>query len=116
MTTTQRRRPRTLIWMHVNEPLKLRRARKNRRLSQVQLAALVGCSQQYISLLERGEDRDCSEKVAERICRYLDIDLEDYFTEHHVVYDPRVATVTRDNSDAAPAARGGVGTRDRGVA
>lgn len=101
MRNPRRRRPRIVIWMYVKEPTKLRRARKNRHLSQVQLAALVGCTQQYISLMEQGDDRDCSEKIAERICRYLDVDLEDYFVEHHVTRDPQVATVSRDAGSAA---------------
>lgn len=101
MGTPRRRRPRIVIWMYVKEPSKLRRARKKRHFSQVQLAALVGCSQQYVSLLESGDDRDCSEKIAERICRYLDIDLEDYFVEHHVIREPAVATNSRDDRMSA---------------
>ena len=87
MKNRRRRHPRIVVWMYVKEPTRLRRARKTKGLSQVQLAALAGCSQQYISLLESGEDRDCSEKIAERVCRYLDIDLEDYFIEHVVTDD-----------------------------
>lgn len=78
--------------MQVKEPTKLRRRRKDKHFSQTQLAALVGCTQQYISLLESGRDDDCSEKVAERIAKYLDVDLEDYFAEREVVRTPPVAT------------------------
>lgn len=83
----RRRHPRIVVYMYVKEPVKLRRARKTKGLSQVQLAALAGCTQQYISLLESGEDRDCSEKIAERVCRYLDINLEDHFVEHVAIHD-----------------------------
>lgn len=101
MGSPRHRRPRIVIWMYVKEPTKLRRARKKKHLSQVQLAALAGCTQQYISLLESGDDRDCSEKIAERICRYLDVDLEDYFIENVIARDPQVATVSRGAGDAA---------------
>lgn len=81
--------------MYVIDPAKLRRRRKDKGFSQKQLAALVDCTQQYISLLESGVDSDCSEKIAERLCRWLDIDLEDYFEERSVVRMPGVATATR---------------------
>lgn len=86
--------------MYVNDAPKLRRRRKDKGFSQKQLAALVDCTQQYISLLENGTDSDCSEKIAERICRWLDIDLEDYFEERSVVRMPAVATATRVSSSA----------------
>lgn len=90
------RRPITReVWMIVKEPSKIRRRRKDKDFSQKQLAALVGCTQQYISLLESGKDDDCSEKVAERICKYLDIDLEDYFEERELVRMSDVATASR---------------------
>lgn len=92
------RRPRIESWMIVKDPVKMRRRRRDKHLSQKQLAALVGCTQQYISIMERGLDRDCSEKIAERICRYLDVDLDDYFNERRRM--PSVATPSRDGSAA----------------
>lgn len=86
--------------MIVKEPSKIRRRRKAKHFSQQQLASLVGVTQQYISLLESGKDDDCSEKVAERICRYLDIDLEDYFEERELI---RIPTVTTDSRVAGKA-------------
>lgn len=86
--------------MYVNDPAKLRRRRKDKGFSQKQLAALVDCTQQYISLLENGTDSDCSERIAERICRWLDIDLEDYFEERSVLRMPAVATDSRVSSTA----------------
>jgi putative transcriptional regulator len=76
--------------MYVKEPNKLRRRRKDKGFSQQQLAALVGCTQQYISLMEAGDDRDCSEKIAERVSRWLDCELEDLFDERQVVHMPSI--------------------------
>jgi transcriptional regulator with XRE-family HTH domain len=89
------------VWMYVKNPAKLRRRRRDRGLSQVQLGAFAGCTQQYVSLIEKGDDRDVSEKIAEKISRCLDVDLEDYFDERRVVpmtsiaTDPRVGRPSR---------------------
>lgn len=97
-----RKHPRRVeVWMYVRDPLKLRRRRRDRHLSQVQLAALVGCSQQYISLMEQGDDRDVSEKIAERISKYLDVPLEDFFDEHEIVPAAPIATPKRAGSGVA---------------
>lgn len=89
------------VWMQVKNNTKLRRRRKDKHFSQTQLAALVGCTQQYISLLESGVDDDCSEKIAERICKYLDVDLEDFFEERELVRMPDVATASRVDGKAS---------------
>lgn len=94
------RPPTREVWMYVKDPTKLRRRRKDKGLTQQQLAALVGCKQQYVSLLESGNDRDCSERIAEKLCRWLDIDLEDYFEERAVVRMPEVATASRGDRSA----------------
>lgn len=67
--------------MYVKDPGRLRRRRTTMGLTQQQLAALVGSTQQYISLLESGKDRDCSERITLKLCRWLEIDPEDYFEE-----------------------------------
>lgn len=89
---TTKPRPRIEVWMYVKDPARLRRRRKDKGLSQQQLAALVGCTQQYISLLEAGEDRDCSDKIATKITRWLDCDLEDHFDERQVVHMPSITS------------------------
>lgn len=89
--------------MYVIDPTKLRRRRRDKGLTQQQLAALVDCKQQYISLLESGNDRDCSERIAERICRWLDVDLEDYFEARVVIRTPDVATASRDTGSGSAA-------------
>jgi len=86
--------------MFVKNPSKLRRRRKDRGLSQVQLAALCGCTQQYISLVENGGDSDVSERVAEKIARWLEVDLEDFFDERRAVSTPMVASPSRGTGAA----------------
>lgn len=87
--------------MFVKDGGRIRRRRKDRGLSQVQLAALCGCTQQYISLVEQGDDSDVSERIAEKICRWLEVDLEDYFDERRVSPMPAVASASRVDGDAA---------------
>lgn len=87
--------------MYVKDPGKLRRRRKDKGLTQQQLAALVDCKQQYISLLESGNDRDCSEKIADRICRWLDVAREDYFEARSLSRMPSVTTASRVTGDVA---------------
>jgi transcriptional regulator with XRE-family HTH domain len=67
--------------MYVKDPARLRSRRVEKGLTQQQLAALVGTTQQYISLLESGRDRDCSDRVSSRICRWLEVDRSDYFED-----------------------------------
>lgn len=93
--SSKRNRSRNEVWMYIKSPSKLRRRRKDRGLSQVQLAALAGCTQQYISLLEGGDDHDCSERIAEKICKWLEVDLEDYFDERRVLPMPAVTSASR---------------------
>lgn len=66
-------------------------ARKRKRLgyTQADLAALVGYTQQYISLLERGDDSDCSEEAALKISKRLNCDLEDLFEERAIFSAPK---------------------------
>lgn len=86
--------------MHVKDPGKLRRRRKDKGYSQADLAKLVVCTQQYISMLENGTDSDCSERIAERICKRLGVDLEDFFEERSLPRIQPVATPSRGGSAA----------------
>lgn len=95
------RRAQIEAWMIVKDPTKLRRARRDSGYTQVELARLVDVKQQYISALETGVDKDCSDRVAERICRYLDLRVEDYFNEHRSRRAPSTTTRSRVTSDAA---------------
>ena len=90
-------------WMYVIDPPKLARRRKSKGLTQFQLSIFARCTQQYISLLESGRDRDCSEEIALRISKALDIDLEDYFEARPVSRMPRVTTTSRDNGNGSAA-------------
>lgn len=97
-----RRAPRPVreVWMYVVDPGKLRRRRKSKGLSQNQVAVLSRCTQQYVSILESGRDRDCSEDIALRIAKALDVDVEDYFEAREVVRIPAVATDSRESRKA----------------
>lgn len=95
------RRPRIEVWMYVKDFSRMRRRRKEKGFSQVQLAALVGCTQQYISLIESGDDRDVSERVADKVCRWLDLETEDVFEERRIVRTPRITSDT--SVDGIPA-------------
>lgn len=86
--------------MYVIDPGKLQRRRKSKGLTQGQLAIFARCTQQYVSLLESGRDRDCSEDIALRMAKALDIDLEDYFEAREVSRVEPVATPSRDGSAA----------------
>lgn len=86
--------------MYVIDPAKLKRRRKAKDLTQIELAFLARpCTQQYISLLENGTDRDCSEDIAIKICKALDVELEDYFEAREIVRTPPVATASRGRSE-----------------
>lgn len=87
--------------MIVIDPAKLKRRRRSKGLTQMQLAVFARCTQQYVSLLESGVDRDCSEDIALRISKALDIDLEDYFEARELVRMPAVATDSRGAGNGA---------------
>ena len=78
--------------MKVTNPRRIALARRKRGYTQADLAALVGCTQQYISMLEGGADTDCSERLALAICKRLDIELEDAFEERPIFSDRPIAS------------------------
>jgi putative transcriptional regulator len=59
---------------------KIRLARERKRLFQVELSALCGCSQQFISLVENGK-RIPSKKLKNKIAAALETDVETIFPE-----------------------------------
>lgn len=69
------------VWMKVTNPGRIVSRRKRLGYTQADLANLVGCTQQYISMLENGVDTDCSESIARKIAKRLDVDLEEVFDE-----------------------------------
>ncbi|MDI2019733.1 helix-turn-helix transcriptional regulator [Paenarthrobacter nicotinovorans] len=74
-------------WMRVKNPDSLRNWRKQRRFSQQQLATLVRCSQNTISLLELGHMKTCTPEVAVAIAAWLDVPWMELFEAqtHEVV-------------------------------
>lgn len=97
--SNRKKPPAREVWMYVKEPGKLRRRRRDKGFSQAQLARLVGCTQQYVSLLENGTDLDCSERIAEKLCRWLDVSVEDYFEERSLDRTSGVATDSRASGE-----------------
>ena len=67
--------------MKVSNPELIASTRRKLGYTQTTFAALVGVTQQYVSLLESGADTDCSERVALAITRSLGLEPGDVFTE-----------------------------------
>lgn len=86
------------VWMKVTNPAGMKRARKRAGYTQYDLAALTRCTQATISALETGAMRGCSEDLAQSICKWIKLDIEDLFERHE---GSRVHRVT----NAAGAAR-----------
>ncbi|MCL8026351.1 helix-turn-helix transcriptional regulator [Nocardioides bruguierae] len=95
------RPPTNEVWMYIKDPDRLRRRRKTKGFTQTQLAVHARCTQQYISKLESGLDRDCGEDIAIRVSKALDIELEDYFETRADVRMPHVATASRGSRNPA---------------
>lgn len=74
--------------MRIINPGAIARARRRRSLSQSDLAAITGCTQQFISLVETGATATCSERLALTMCKKLDIDVEDAFEYGEAVSMP----------------------------
>jgi DNA-binding XRE family transcriptional regulator len=101
MKTPPKRLPSEATWMKLRDRARLRRERRRNNYTQTDLANLVGIAQQYISAMETGTDLDCSERVAEKICRYLDIELEDLFEPGKRFRTPEVTSNSRVPGRAA---------------
>lgn len=67
------------VWMKVREPEAIKRWRQRRRLTQRELAYLCKCSQNTISLIERGDLLTMSEDLALEIADRLGVPWEDLF-------------------------------------
>lgn len=86
------------VWMQVKDPATVKRWRKHRRLTQRELAFLCRCSQNAISLIEKGDMLTLSEDLALEIAYRLDIPWEDLF-------------VARESAGVRRAAHGASATR-----
>lgn len=94
------RRPRPIgfeVYMIVNDSEQLREARELAGLTQSELGRLANVTQQYISKLESGRDRDCSDRVAIAIARYTGKrHVSELFTKRAATSTvPQNATATR---------------------
>lgn len=80
------------VWMKVIDPQRIVSARRRRKFSQYDLAALCRCTQATISALETGAMRGCSEDLAKQLAKFLDRDVEDLFDRHTSSRARRVTT------------------------
>ncbi|ANW63976.1 transcriptional regulator [Mycobacterium sp. djl-10] len=83
--------------MEVIDPAKVRRKRKQKRLTQRDLAFLVRRTQTTIYKIENGQLKNISEDLAIAIAARLDCDWEDLFVAHEA---PAVAEVSIGSADA----------------
>jgi transcriptional regulator with XRE-family HTH domain len=79
-------------WMKVKDGDRIRRWRKQRRFSQEQLAALVGCSQQFISQLENGVEKTCTSPLGVAIGAWLEVPWEELFDAEEFEIVPGAAS------------------------
>lgn len=59
---------------------RLKELRKEKQLSQRQLSEILGVSEDYIYMIERGL-RSPSIKLAKKICAFFDISLDELFKD-----------------------------------
>ncbi|UQE73874.1 helix-turn-helix domain-containing protein [Gordonia sp. PP30] len=87
--------------MEVRDPARLRRARKQKRLTQRELAFLVKRSHTTIYKLESGALKTITEDLAISIAARLDQHWEDLFIDHEEVVAPQVSNVRQDERQTA---------------
>ena len=87
--------------MEVKDPGQVRRWRKQRHLTQRDLAYLVRRTQATIYLIEAGKLKTITEDLAMAIAARLDVPWEDLFVAHEVVHLPDVSSEVRSNDQAA---------------
>ncbi len=61
----------------------IKEGRENRDMYQAEVAALVGITQAYYSIIERGsKDRNVDLVLALKICQVLRLDLNDFIKQY----------------------------------
>lgn len=60
--------------MKITRPRQITAARRALNYTQADLAQLVGCTQQYVSRIESGKERHCSERFAHELMQRLQLD------------------------------------------
>lgn len=96
------------VWMKVIDPQRIVSARRRRKFSQYDLAALCRCTQAAISALETGTMSGCSEDLAKQLAKFLDRDVEDLFERRessrvHRVTNALGSTRPTETEEAVPA-------------
>lgn len=115
VSTFRRRRAQSKkgTWMRVKDADRIRRWRKQRRFSQAQLAALVGCSQQMISYLETGVEKTCTSPLGVAIGAWLEVPWEELFEAEEFEVVPGIASSNINISNLHGSRRSGSGTHHR---
>ena len=91
------------IWMKMKDREQMQRGRKRKGLTQGELAFLVGCTQQTISLLETGKMTTLSEDLALAIAKRLGRDWEDLFVACEVSVVPTMKSESLTTRQPVPA-------------
>ncbi len=73
---------------------KIQQVRRQRRMTQAELAAMVGVSQGHISNIERGVTSDMG--TVERICSALDLDVKSVLLESLGIVDEWETKILND--------------------
>lgn len=89
--------------MQVIDPERLKRERQHLGLAQWELAALVGCTQQTISLLETGKMTNLSEELAMKIAKKCKSSWDYLFVCHEVLSMSEMANGMHTNRQSVPA-------------
>jgi transcriptional regulator with XRE-family HTH domain len=86
--------------MEVIDPARIRRKRKQKRLTQRDLGYLVRRTQTTIYKIETGQLKNISEDLAIAIAARLDCDWEDLFVAHEDSVAPSKSAVSADKMPA----------------
>lgn len=89
--------------MKMKDREQMQRGRKRKGLTQGELAFLVGCTQQTISLLETGKMTTLSEDLALAIAKRLGRDWEDLFVACEVSVVPTMKSESITTRQPVPA-------------
>jgi transcriptional regulator with XRE-family HTH domain len=73
--------------------------RDNRKMKTSQFAEFTGVSQPYMSQLERGEKKNVTIDIIEKICTACEITLSDFFNNSDNPANIKASTLSREKDD-----------------
>lgn len=68
--------------MIIVRPTRIAEMRRRAHLRQLDLAELCGISQQHLSRIELGQQKECSDDVAHMLTQHLGLNFSAVFKEH----------------------------------